>query len=62
MTPGGLVIVGTLEIIVPLIVVLSLNTIPILATVLNLDVSILGMNYVPKVCFTLTLVVPQSGG
>jgi hypothetical protein len=54
--------VGTMEIIVPPIVTLSLDTIPILATILDLATSILGMNYVPKFCFALTLVMPQSRG
>jgi hypothetical protein len=35
MTSNGLVIVGAIEIVVPLITVLTLGTLPVLATVLD---------------------------
>jgi hypothetical protein len=57
MTSGGLVIVGTMEIIVPLIVVLAIGMISILATILNPVASIHSMKKVLKDFSTLTLVM-----
>jgi hypothetical protein len=61
-TSGGLVVVGAMEIIVPLIAALAIDAIPIFATVLNSTVSILGMKNVLKVFSTLTLAVLQPEG
>jgi hypothetical protein len=57
-TLSGLVVVGAMEMIVPLIVVLTLDAIPVLAMVHDLATSILGTKNVPKVFFILTLVLP----
>jgi hypothetical protein len=62
MMPSGLVIVGAMEIIVPLITVLVIDTIPVLAMVLDPTASILGTKNIPKVFSTLTLSVLQPGG
>jgi hypothetical protein len=62
MMSGGLVIVGTIEIIITPIMALTIDVIPILAMVLNLAASILGMKNVPKVFSALTLVVLQPRG
>jgi hypothetical protein len=56
---GRLVIVGIMQIIVPLVAVLVLDSVLILATVLDPTACILGMNDVLKVSFTPTLVVLQ---
>jgi hypothetical protein len=57
MTSSGLVIIRAMIIIVPLVAALVLGAISILATVLNPVVSIPGMEDVPEILSTLTLVV-----
>jgi hypothetical protein len=59
---GGLVIVGAMQIIVPLIVVLMHDSIPVLDVVLDPNTCILGMKDVSKVPFASTLVMLQPKG
>jgi hypothetical protein len=64
MALGGLVIVGVMEIIVPLIMAttLTFDTIPVLVMVLDPVMSIIGMKNFLKAFFALTLAVLQPGG
>jgi hypothetical protein len=57
-----LVIVGVMQIIVPIIAALALDMISILVEVLDLATCILGLKNVPKVFIALTLAVLQPGG
>jgi hypothetical protein len=54
-TSGGLVVVGAIEIIVPLVAVLTLSSISLLMKVLNPIASVSVVDDVPKVSCTLTL-------
>jgi hypothetical protein len=59
---GGLVIVGAMQIKVPLIVALALDSIPVLAMLLHLIACITGTKNISMVSFVPTLVVLQLGG
>jgi hypothetical protein len=59
---GELVIVGAMQIMVPLIVVLALDSIPVLAMLLHPIACIIGMKNISMVSFVPTLVVLQLGG
>jgi hypothetical protein len=61
-TSGGLIIVGVMEIIVPLIAVVALDAVLVLVVILDPDACILGMINVLNVSFALTLVVLHLGG
>jgi hypothetical protein len=56
---GGLVIVGAMQIIAPLITVLALDTVSVMAAVLDPTARIRGTKNVLKVFFTPTLVMLQ---
>jgi hypothetical protein len=55
MMEGWLIIVGVIEIIVPFITALTFGAIPLLAAFLDPTASILDMNNILKVSYTLTL-------